>query len=132
MYYEGKVYRPWMEVNSLLIKTTMGCIHNKCTFCDMLREKKFRIRKIEEIYKDIDEARQIYPHIKSVFLIDGNVMALKTGFLLKILEIITSTFPECSKISLYAGLNDLRRKSVEDISLGLAANNVPKSIFLKP
>ncbi len=113
MNYEGKIYRPWMEANSLLIQTTLGCTHNKCTFCNMFREKRFRIRKIEEIIEDIDEARQIYRHIGSIFLIDGNVLALKTEFLLKILNKITETFPECSKISLYAGLNDIRRKSVE-------------------
>ena len=106
MHYEGKIYRPWPEANSLLIQTTLGCTHNKCTFCDMFREKKFRIRKIEEIFKDIDEARQIYPHIDSIFLIDGNVLVLKTAFLLKILDKVTATFPECSKIALYAGLND--------------------------
>ena len=115
MYYEGKIYRPWMEANSLLIQTTLGCTHNKCTFCDMFREKRFRIRKIEEIFKDIDRARQTFPHIRSIFLIDGNVLALKTGFLLKILDKVTETFPECAKIALYAGLNDLRRKSVEEL-----------------
>ena len=115
MHYEGKVYRPWMEANSLLIQTTLGCTHNKCTFCDMFREKRFRIRKIEEIFEDIDEARLIYPHVRSIFLIDGNVLALKKEFLLKILGKTASTFPECSKIALYAGFNDLRRKSVEDI-----------------
>ena len=113
MYYEGKIYRPWPEANSLLIQTTLGCTHNKCTFCDMFRGKKFRIREIEDIFKDIDEARQIYHHVGSIFLIDGNVLALRKEFLLKILEKITATFPECSKIALYAGLNDLRRKSVE-------------------
>lgn len=115
MYYEGKIYRPWPEANSLLIQTTLGCTHNTCTFCDMFREKKFRIRKIKEIFQDIEEARQIYPYIRSIFLIDGNVLALKTEFLLKILGKISVTFPECSKIALYAGLNDLRRKSVEDL-----------------
>ena len=43
------------------------------------------------------------------------MLALKTEFLLKILNKITRTFSECSKIALYAGLNDLRRKSVEDL-----------------
>jgi len=115
MRYEGKIYRPWIEADSLLIQTTLGCTHNKCTFCDMFREKRFRIRDIDEIFKDIVEAGQIYPRVGSIFLVDGNVLALKTEFLLKILEKITSTFPECSKISLYAGLNDLRRKSVEEL-----------------
>ena len=34
MNYEGKVYLPWIETNSLLIQTTLGCTHNKCTFCN--------------------------------------------------------------------------------------------------
>ena len=116
MHYEGKIYRPWMEADSLLIQTTLGCTHNKCTFCDMFKEKRFSFRSIEDIFKDIDEARRIVRHVESIFLIDGNVLALKTEFLLKIFEKITSTFPECSKISLYAGLNDLRRKSVKDLT----------------
>ncbi|MGI9535991.1 MAG: radical SAM protein [Desulfocapsaceae bacterium] len=115
MYYEGKVYRPWMEADSLLIQTTLGCTHNKCTFCDMFREKRFRIRDIEGILGDIDEARNTFRHIRSIFLVDGNVLALKTEFLLKVLTKITSTIPECSKISLYAGLNDFRRKSTAEL-----------------
>ncbi len=116
MYYEGKVYRPWMEADSLLIQTTLGCTHNKCTFCDMFRDKRFRIRKIEDIFADIDEVSNAYRHIRSIFLIDGNVLALKTEFLVDVLEKISSNIPECAKISLYAGLNDLRRKSVEELT----------------
>ena len=115
MNYEGKIYRPWPEANSLLIQTTLGCTHNKCTFCDMFREKRFRIQKIEEISRYIAEARQFCPHVESIFLIDGNVMALKTEFLLSILADITSAFPQCSKISLYSGFNNLRRKSVKEL-----------------
>lgn len=116
MRYEGKVYRPWIEADSVLIQTTLGCTHNKCTFCNMFRDKRFGIRDIDEIFKDIDEARRMFRRVRSIFLIDGNVLALKTDFLLKILERITSTFPECSKISLYAGLNDFRRKTVEELT----------------
>lgn len=115
MHYEGKVYRPWIEADSFLIQTTLGCTHNKCTFCDMFRDKKFRIRELDDIFRDIDEARTYFRRLRSIFLIDGNVLALKTEFLLKILNKITATFPEMEKISLYAGLNDLRRKSIEEL-----------------
>ena len=81
----------------------------------MYREKRFRIRDIEDIFSDIEEARGYIRHLRSIFLIDGNVLVLKTEFLLKILNKVTSTFPECEKISVYAGLNDLRRKSVEEL-----------------
>ena len=121
MRYEGKVYRPWIEADSLLIQTTLGCTHNKCTFCNMFRDKRFKIRDIEDIFQDIEEARRFYRKVRSIFLVDGNVLALKSEFLLKILEKITATFPECSNISLYAGLNDLRRKSVEELKALKAA-----------
>ncbi len=116
MRYKGKVYRPWLEADSLLIQTTLGCTHSKCTFCSMFDDKRFGIRDIEDIFQDIDGARDVVPHVHSIFLIDGNVLVLKTEFLLKILKKITATFPECSKISLYAGLNDLRRKSVQELT----------------
>ena len=115
MSYEGKIYRPWMEADSLIIQVTTGCTHNRCTFCDMFREKKFRIKDVEEIFQDIDEMRGSYHQIRSIFLVDGNVLALKTNLLLKICHKITSTFPECQKIAVYAGLNDLRRKSVQEL-----------------
>lgn len=115
MYYEGKIYRPWIEASSLLIQTTIGCTHNKCTFCDMFKEKQFRKRKLEDVFKDIEEARNLYPYVGSIFLIDGNVMILKTEFLLKIINKIKLTFPECSKISIYSQLNDLRRKTVAEL-----------------
>lgn len=115
MDYEGKIYRPWIEANSLLIQVTVGCSHNKCTFCDMFREKKFRMKPAEQVFADIEEARRSYRQVDEIFLTDGNVMALKTEKLLTILNKITATFPECKKISLYAGYNDLRRKSVEEL-----------------
>lgn len=115
MKYEGKVYRPWMEADSFLIQTTIGCTHNTCTFCDMFRDKRFRIRDIEDIFTDIDEVSSSLQHVPSIFLIDGNVLALKTDFLLKVLAKVVSSFPKVRKIAAYAGLNDLRRKSVEEL-----------------
>ena len=49
MRYEGFVYRPPSEARSLIIQVTIGCAHNTCTFCNMYKEKEFRIRKMEEI-----------------------------------------------------------------------------------
>jgi len=115
MHYEGKIYRPWPEANSLLIQATIGCTNNKCTFCDMFREKKFRIRKLEGIFKDIDEARRLYPLVDSIFLVDGNVLVIKTELLLQVLEKIKTTFPENKRIALYGGLTDFERKSVDEL-----------------
>ncbi len=116
MRYEGKIYRPWIEADSQLIQVTLGCSINTCTFCNMFRDKKFRRRPLEDIFADIESMRRFYRHVESIFLIDGNVMVLKTDFLLKIVEKIRATFPEIQNISLYSGLNDLRRKTVKELT----------------
>ena len=116
MDYQGKIYRPWPEANSMLIQITTGCTHNKCTFCDMFREQRFSIKSLDTIYSDIEEASASYKnYVESIFLIDGNVMALKTDFLLKVIKKINESFPKLKRIALYSSFNDLRRKSVEEL-----------------
>ena len=115
MTYEGKVYRPWMEANSLLIQVSIGCSNNNCTFCDMFTDKKFRRRSFEDISNDIEKARRVYPSVKSIFLIDGNVMVLKTEFLLQVVTKIKETFPELERLALYSEYNDFRRKTVDQL-----------------
>ena len=55
MDYEGIVYRPPSEARSLIIQVTIGCAHNTCGFCNMYKEKKFRIRSLAEILADLTE-----------------------------------------------------------------------------
>ena len=61
MRFEGKVYRPWMEAESVLIQTTLGCSNNQCTFCTMFDDKRFKVRDIKDIFEDIDAARKDLP-----------------------------------------------------------------------
>ncbi|WP_299689793.1 radical SAM protein [uncultured Vibrio sp.] len=115
MHFEGKIYRPWMEAESVLIQTTLGCSNNQCTFCTMFDDKRFKVRDLEDILKDIDEARLIYRKVESIFLIDGNVMAMRTDKLLTIIDKIKVTFPELKHLALYSGFNDFRRKSISEL-----------------
>lgn len=69
--YEGRVFRPPSEAYSLIVQVTIGCSHNKCTFCDMYKEKRFRVRKLEEVKADFDEARRMYRRVGRIFLADG-------------------------------------------------------------
>lgn len=60
MRYIGDIYRPPSEAYSLLVQVTIGCSHNKCTFCNMYKEKQFKVRKQEEVLEDLAWARSHY------------------------------------------------------------------------
>lgn len=115
MRYEGAVYRPPSEAYSLIIQVTLGCSHNKCTFCNMFKDKKFKIRKLEDIFEDLRMAREYYKIVKRVFLADGDALILKTDDLEKILIKIKELFPECERIGIYGTPQDILRKSKEDL-----------------
>ncbi|MCQ1528438.1 radical SAM protein [Lutispora saccharofermentans] len=117
MRYEGSIYRPPSEAWSLIVQATIGCSHNKCSFCSMYKDKKFRIRSIEDIIQDISEARMLYKSIKRIFLADGDALMIKTAELLKILEHIRNTIPECGRVGIYASPRSIMLKSHEDLKL---------------
>ena len=115
--YEGSIYRPPSEARSLIIQATIGCSHNKCTFCSMYKDKKFRIRNTDEIIKDINKGRSLYKRIDRVFLADGDALIIKTTELLEILKHIKIVFPECERIGIYASPKSIATKSIEELEL---------------
>lgn len=116
MKYEGALYRPPSEARSLIIQVTIGCSHNKCTFCSMYKDKKFRIRKTNEIIEDLIIGSKSYKNVKRVFLADGDALIMKTEELIKILEAIKKLFPECDRVGMYGSPKSILIKSKEELS----------------
>ena len=115
-YDSDLLYRPPGEWKSYLLQCTIGCSHNKCTFCAMYKEKKFRVRPVEEILEDIDMARDYYgPGLRRVFLMDGDAVIMKTEDLLKVLHKLYHTFPALEKVTTYAGPRSTLAKSPEEL-----------------
>ena len=115
-YDSDLLYRPPGEWRSYLLQCTIGCSHNKCTFCGMYKEKKFRIRPVEEILEDIDMALDYYgPGVERVFLMDGDAIVMKTEELLQILHKLYGTFPKLEKVTVYAGPRSTLSKSPEEL-----------------
>lgn len=115
MRYEGDIYRPPSEAYSLLIQVTIGCSHNKCTFCSMFKSKQFRVRDVKEVIEDLETARQTYRRVERIFLCDGDALCLSTDKLLVILDKIAELFPECRRVSVYGSAKDVLRKTPEEL-----------------
>lgn len=113
--YEGKLYRPPSEGESLILQATIGCSYNECTFCAMYRDKRFRVRPIAELEAEIAWAARILPPVRKVFLADGDALIAKTAFLLQILERLRTTFPDLRRVSCYASPQSLQVRSVDDM-----------------
>ncbi|MBR6798672.1 MAG: B12-binding domain-containing radical SAM protein [Firmicutes bacterium] len=115
MRYEGDIYRPPSEAYSLLVQVTIGCTHNKCTFCKMFKNKKFRVRALEEVLEDLAWARARYSRVERMFLCDGDALALSNRRRMPILEYIKENFPECERVTIYGRANDVNKKSAEEM-----------------
>ncbi len=115
MRYEGTVYRPPSEANSLIIQATIGCPHNACAFCCMYKDKKFRARPTKEVVEDLDMALAAYgTGVRTIFLADGNSAALSTERLVAIGEAAQVRFPYLERITVYGSAKFLVKKSQEE------------------
>lgn len=116
MFYEGQIYRPPSEANSLILQITVGCRHNACTFCTMYKDKTFRIKSREEILEIISIAHAQVPHVKRIFLADGDAMVVETPLLIEILDLLYEKFPRLKHVGIYGGPKDILAKSPEELA----------------
>lgn len=113
MKYEGMIFRPPSEADSLILQVTVGCSHNRCTFCGAYQGKRFRIKSFEEIKEDIDE---VSPYkIRRVFLADGDALIISQEKLLRILSYLRVKLKGLERVGIYANAKDILRKDVEEL-----------------
>jgi len=115
MRYEGAIFRPFSEANSYLLQCTIGCSHNRCTFCGMYKDKRYRVRPLDDILTDIRMAKEHYGDVEKVFLCDGDAIAIPTEQLLKILEALFAAFPTLRHVGTYVGPASVLAKSLDEL-----------------
>lgn len=117
MRYEGPIYRPPSEADSLLIQSTVGCPHNKCSFCMIYKKgPPFRVRPVPEICEDIDEAFDRYgATVRSIFFPAGNTIAMPTGDLAAICRYSKMKFPKLQRITVYGSSQYIVQKGLPDM-----------------
>ncbi|MBU2644912.1 radical SAM protein [bacterium] len=115
MHYEGNIIRPPSEANSILLQVTVGCSHNKCTFCAAYKGERFKIKSDETILADIDFASRYCRQQRRLFLCDGDAMIISQKRLPGIFRAIQEKLPWVSRVGLYANAKSLKRKSLEEL-----------------
>jgi radical SAM superfamily enzyme YgiQ (UPF0313 family) len=115
--YEGPIYRPPSEANSLLVQATIGCPWNKCTFCMVYKKgPRFRIRSVKEIKEDLLWSKNNYKFpIRSMFFPSGNTIIMKTQDFVEILEYTKKLFPNIERVTIYGSAQYIARKGLKDL-----------------
>ncbi len=115
--YEGTLYRPPSEADAYILQATIGCSWNHCTYCDMYREKTFRLRDLAETLEDIEAARRAFgPRVEKVFVADGDALVMDLPHWEAILGACRAAFPRLRRVSAYATAMNLLAKSADELS----------------
>ncbi len=115
MHYEGNVIRPPSEADSIILQVTVGCSHNRCTFCGAYKDETFRIKDAATVEEDLAFAALYCQRQKRVFLADGDVLILPQHRLVALLTKIRKQLPWVKRVSLYGNAKAIRAKSVAQL-----------------
>jgi len=116
MHYEGNCIRPPPEAYSILLQVTVGCSHNKCTFCGTYKDERFRIKDDAIILSDILFASKHMKRQDQVFLMDGDALIIPQKRLMWILESIQEHLPWVRRVGAYANTKSISMKSPRELS----------------
>jgi radical SAM superfamily enzyme YgiQ (UPF0313 family) len=115
---EGTLYRPPSEANSYILQATIGCSWNKCTYCDMYRDKTYRIRELSECLAELKEVGIRYgQRIDKLFIADGDPLVMPMEHWLPILQTARHYLPNLQQISCYALASNVLEKTPEQLRM---------------
>jgi len=115
MHYEGNCIRPPSEAFSILLQVTVGCSHNKCTFCGTYKDKRFRIKDDSMILGDILFASKYMKRQDRVFLMDGDALIIPQKRLMWILDRIKEHLPWVRRVGAYANAKSIKMKTLDQL-----------------
>jgi radical SAM superfamily enzyme YgiQ (UPF0313 family) len=113
--YDGPIFRPPSEARSIILQVTVGCSHNRCTFCPSYQTKGFRIKDRATVEADLETASRLYPGVRRVFVADGDALILPMREWRWLLPAIREHLPWVDRVGAYATGRSIRKKTDEDL-----------------
>lgn len=105
------LFRPPAEADSLILQIDQGCPHNRCTFCGMYRNVRYRRLSLDEVGVLVAIQARRNSAAQRIFLADGDVMSRPFEELQAILGLLLANFPRITRISLYANGSSIADKT---------------------
>lgn len=117
--YGKYFYVPMTQGYSVAVPVTVGCSWNKCLYCDLNHDNRFKFLGLEEIDSKLKILNKFYSNrrkpVEKVVLAGGNPFCLDTDILIKIIQMIKEYFPHVKNISSFARADDILRKSKDEL-----------------
>ncbi|MFZ5585073.1 MAG: radical SAM protein [Thermodesulfobacteriota bacterium] len=114
-HYVGNLIRPPSEADSILIQATLGCSHNKCSFCGTYRDKRFAIKDQAILENDLRFAEKYCRRQNRVFIMDGDALVMPMPRWEWLLGEIKKRLPWVTRVGAYANAKSVALKSDEDL-----------------
>jgi len=106
---------------ALVLQATEGCSWNRCTFCGLYRDRKFRIHSPESFRAHCEDVRNFYGEglslRRGIFLADANALVIPQARLRALFEIAQEFFrlPDRPRsVFSFVSAFDVDRKSPDD------------------
>ncbi|HHX69769.1 MAG: radical SAM protein [Miniphocaeibacter sp.] len=119
--YNNKIYVPMPETRNLFLPVTIGCSYNKCLYCGLNKNIRFEKISLEEIEENLKKLQFITQYnrrkVEKFNLLGGNPLVLETEYLVEISRLIRKYFPKVKYISSFSRVDDILRKSHEELVL---------------
>lgn len=115
MEYEGRICRGPMEIRAFMLPVTVGCPYNRCKFCDLFTDLRYRKISMEDIENELKRVSAHGGNPKLIYLGDGSAFQLKTDELAEIISLVKRYFPKAAAFNSDATITSIKTKSDEEL-----------------
>lgn len=116
IYTHDTIYIPPHEEDYPGLEVALGCSWHKCRFCDFARDE-FKIHPLDKIEYNVKTLGQLQPDTERLFLLGENPFVMDTDYLCQIIDLVEKYMPNVTRLSTYARVDDILRKSDEELAL---------------
>lgn len=112
MHFTGRTWRPPYEAASFIIQATSGCTYNRCSFCDLYKNERFRLSPMAEFEADLAELQQYQPTAKRLFWTGADPFSLSYEQLKLRALTVRDYLIKCQTMAMFASIRSIKNKEV--------------------